>query len=144
MMQYNIPIQIQIWKLQFQKRTKSFDLKWNLKKLIPVWQENNSRMNGNFEIKKRQNWWDRIKRIRKRKEYWQETSQKFKRKIFEFDKMFLHSLNTISSDFLSTETMKHKSPITMFWIMAKFVAQKMDNFCKKLKQKLLNNIPPIR
>ena len=34
--------------------------------------------------------------------------------------------------------------LNQFTIHGKICAQKMDNFRKKLKQKLLKNIPPIR
>ena len=80
------------------------------------------------------------------KEYWQKTYLDFTARCNLKEKVsiaFFDSLNTIYSDFLFTETMKHKPPISMFWInlwfRAKFVLQlkKMDNFRKRLKQKLL-------
>ena len=66
--------------------------------------------------------------MRNRKEYWQKTNldftprckfavknlkEKENREYLSFDKIFIDSLNTISSDFLCTETMKPKPPISM-------------------------------
>ena len=74
--------------------------------------------------------------MRNRKEYWQKTYWDFtprckfavknlkeKREYLSFDKIFIDSLNTISSDFLFTETRKHKPQITMFWINLRFIAK---------------------